>query len=66
MFSGQCVFVVLVICCPAAVQTDALETYYNMTNGFLDFIQPSAGLSGTKSRIDFDIKVLGLNHSSTN
>jgi len=46
MFCGQCVFVVMIICCPAAVQTDALDTYYNMTNGFLDVVQPEPYLSG--------------------
>ena len=47
MFCGHFVFVVVAICCPASVQTDSVDMFYNMTNGFVDVVQPTARLIGT-------------------
>jgi len=46
VFCGQFVVVVMAIYCPASVLTDAVDTYYSMTNGFLDVVQPTSPLSG--------------------
>jgi len=48
VFCSEFVFVLLVIFCPASVHTDA-DSFYNMTNEFLDVLQPSTRLSGMNS-----------------
>ena len=37
----------MTICCPAAVQAEPVDPYYNMTNGFVDVIQPESRFGGT-------------------
>ena len=46
MFCGQFFVVAVVMCCTASVQADVVNTYYNMTNGFLDVVQPKARAEG--------------------
>jgi len=41
MLCGVLVLVASVWYCPARAQNDAINTYYNMTNGFLDVVQPT-------------------------
>jgi len=48
MFCGQFILLVVAISCPASVQAQAIDPYYNMTNGFVDVIQPESHFSGMK------------------
>jgi len=47
MYCGQLILLVMTICCPAAVQAEPVDPYYNMTNGFVDVIQPESRFGGT-------------------
>jgi len=48
--------VVLAIRCPSSALANLAHTYYNMTNGFLDVIQPTAQFGGMNKLFSyFDI-----------
>jgi len=55
MFCVHLVFVAVAIYCPASAQTN---TYYDMTRGFLDVIQPMSHLGGMNRKHNANAKYM--------